>query len=197
MITVLKGDVAAVKPDSVTVVTYGVGRKVHVTPSLASHLRPGHTVDLHTFLVVREDSLTLFGFETESERDLFETLQTISGIGPRLALAILSVLTPSELAEAVSAGDEKVLTTVPGIGKKVAARLMLELTGKLAAVPVTTPGGAPAPGTVSTQVVEALVNLGWKPAAAEDAVATTAAQMPEADTPTLLRAVLKSLGARR
>ena len=104
MITLLSGRVHSVRADSLTVVTAGIGRRVHVTPQTAADVRHGQEVDLHTVLVVREDSLTLYGFAVEDERDLFETLQTISGIGPRLALAVLSVLSPDELRAAIAAG---------------------------------------------------------------------------------------------
>lgn len=199
MITYLSGHVHSVRPDSLTVVTGGIGRKVFVTPATAADTRHGQELDLHTVLVVREDSLTLFGFPAEDERDLFETLQTISGIGPRLALAVLSVLSPDQLRAAVAAGDQTVLTRVPGVGKKVAARLMLELAGRIdTAPPAGDPAAAaPAPAAAASgQVVDALVGLGWRPAQAQSAVEDTAAGLEDPSVADLLKATLRSLGAR-
>lgn len=198
MITLLSGRVHSVRADSLTVVTAGIGRRVHVTPQTAADVRHGQEVDLHTVLVVREDSLTLYGFAVEDERDLFETLQTISGIGPRLALAVLSVLSPDELRAAIAAGDQAPLTKVPGVGKKVAARLMLELAGKIdTSVAAPAPGRASAaPPAVAAQVVDALVGLGWRPAQAESAVEDTAAGLDDPTVSELLKAALRALGAR-
>lgn len=198
MITFISGRVHSVRADSLTVVTAGLGRRVHVTPQLAADTRHGAEVELHTVLVVREDSLTLYGFAGEDERDLFETLQTISGIGPRLALAVLSVLSPDELRAAIASGDQVPLTKVPGVGKKVAARLMLELAGKIdtsvaAPAPDRTPAAPPA---VAAQVVDALVGLGWRQAQAESAVEDTAAGLDDPTVSELLKAALRALGAR-
>lgn len=198
MITFISGRVHSVRADSLTVVTAGLGRRVHVTPQLAADTRYGAEIDLHTVLVVREDSLTLYGFAGEDERDLFETLQTISGIGPRLALAVLSVLSPDELRAAIASGDQVPLTKVPGVGKKVAARLMLELAGKIdTSVARPAPGRAPAaPPAVAAQVVDALVGLGWRQAQAESAVEDTAAGLNDPTVSELLKAALRALGAR-
>ncbi|GAA2008679.1 Holliday junction branch migration protein RuvA [Brevibacterium samyangense] len=208
MITLLHGYVHSIRPDSVTLVTQGVGRKVLVSPALALSLRHGQETELHTFLVVREDSLTLFGFGSEDERDLFEVLQTISGIGPKLALAITAVLSPAELRRAVRAEDDKAFIAVPGIGKKVAARLLLELAGKLDSLPggdlpVAASGGTPVaeePETgrsaAASQVVEALEGLGWKTSDAEKAVDAISGSVAEDDVSGLLRAALKHLGGR-
>ncbi|MCK1802577.1 Holliday junction branch migration protein RuvA [Brevibacterium sp. R8603A2] len=198
MITFISGRVHSVRADSLTVVTAGLGRRVHVTPQLAADTRHGAEIDLHTVLVVREDSLTLYGFAGEDERDLFETLQTISGIGPRLALAVLSVLSPDELRAAIASGDQVPLTKVPGVGKKVAARLMLELAGKIdTSVARPAPGRAPAaPPAVAAQVVDALVGLGWRQAQAESAVEDTAAGLNDPTVSELLKAALRALGAR-
>ncbi|GAA4393628.1 Holliday junction branch migration protein RuvA [Brevibacterium pityocampae] len=198
MITFISGRVHSVRADSLTIVTAGLGRRVHVTPQLAADTRHGAEIDLHTVLVVREDSLTLYGFAGEDERDLFETLQTISGIGPRLALAVLSVLSPDELRAAIASGDQVPLTKVPGVGKKVAARLMLELAGKIdTSVARPAPGRAPAaPPAVAAQVVDALVGLGWRQAQAESAVEDTAAGLNDPTVSELLKAALRALGAR-
>ncbi|MEV0983201.1 Holliday junction branch migration protein RuvA [Brevibacterium sp. NPDC049920] len=198
MITFISGRVHSVRADSLTVVTAGLGRRVHVTPQLAADTRHGAEIDLYTVLVVREDSLTLYGFAGEDERDLFETLQTISGIGPRLALAVLSVLSPDELRAAIASGDQVPLTKVPGVGKKVAARLMLELAGKIdTSVARPAPRRAPAASpAVAAQVVDALVGLGWRQAQAESAVEDTAAGLNDPTVSELLKAALRALGAR-
>ncbi|GAA4285383.1 Holliday junction branch migration protein RuvA [Brevibacterium daeguense] len=199
MITLLSGRVHSARADSLVVITGGIGRKVFVTPAAAAEARSGQDVELHTVLVVREDSLTLYGFASEDERDLFETLQTISGIGPRLALAVLSVLTPGELRSAVAGNDQAVLTRVPGVGKKVAARLMLELAGKLDSIPAPADSTSAAPAqrsAATVQVVEALTGLGWREAQAERAVEDTLEQLEDPSVPELLKATLRGLGAR-
>lgn len=200
MISYLEGDVHAVATNSVTLLTYGVGRLVHVTPALALNTRVGAQLSLHTVLVVREDALTLFGFATAGERDVFEVLTAISGVGPKLALAVLGTLDPGQLGQAVADGDEKALTRVPGIGKKVAGRLLLELGSKLDKLPAAaapaTPGGRSAdPG--ADEVVVALTGLGWKDTEAGEAVAQVRATAPEAGVPALLKASLRLLGGGR
>ncbi|GMA37755.1 Holliday junction branch migration protein RuvA [Demequina litorisediminis] len=126
MISTLHGTVLSVGATAAVIETGGVGMKVLSTPTTLADLRHGATVRVHTHLVVREDSLTLFGFGTEHERDTFEALQSVQGVGPRLALAMLAVHSPDALAQAVASGDRKALEQVPGIGAKVAARLLLE-----------------------------------------------------------------------
>ncbi len=134
VISFLSGTVHRIAADHLVVLTYGVGRKVHVTPDTLAGTRHGAEIELVTTLVVREDSMTLFGFGTEDENHTFEVLLTISGIGPRLAMAILSVMGPDELAAAISGQDATALTRVPGIGKKGASRIILELENKAAEV---------------------------------------------------------------
>ena len=200
MIASLTGEVLTARLDSVVVEVGGVGLLVHTTPATAAAARPGESMRLATSLVVREDSLTLFGFADDDERALFEQVQTVSGVGPRLALAMLAVHPPRQLATAIAGGDVKALTKVPGIGKKGAERIVLELrdkvvpvgTGETEATPevpaATTPG--------DSQVAEALVGLGWSAKQADDAVAKVA-KLPEADgatTPVLLRLALRELG---
>lgn len=199
MITYLEGVVRAIGPDSLTIVTAGVGREAFVVPALAARARLGAELSIHTFLVVREDSLTLFGFDSADERSVFATLQTISGVGPKLALAVLSVLGPDDLRRAVADGDEAALTRVPGIGKKVAARLMLELGSRLDRLPAPGSGTASAPGAAPAvdEVVGALVGLGWKEAAAREAVEATRSVEPSAGVPQLLKATLRALGGQR
>ncbi|TCJ91562.1 Holliday junction DNA helicase subunit RuvA [Dermacoccus sp. SAI-028] len=200
MIASLTGEVLTARLDSVVVEVGGVGLLVHTTPATAAAARPGESMRLATSLVVREDSLTLFGFADDDERALFEQVQTVSGVGPRLALAMLAVHPPQQLATAIAGGDVRALTKVPGIGKKGAERIVLELRDKV--VSAGGDGGQAAAQAVvpaaagDDQVAEALIGLGWSAKQAEDAVAKVAAR-PEAEganTPTLLRLALRELG---
>ncbi len=201
MIASVRGPVTHVGLDHVVVEVGGVGMLVHATPATASSYRRGSEASLATTLVVREDSLTLFGFSSPAERDMFETVQTVSGVGPRLALAMLSVMGPDELAAALTSGDSKALTTIPGIGVKSAQRLVLELRDKVGAIrgggATPTAGTAPvAPGQEPWrgQVAEALVGLGWSARQASDAVERVAASAPaDADIATYLRLALREL----
>ena len=201
MIASLRGPVTHVGLDRLVVEVGGVGMLVHTTPATASTCRRGSEASLATTLVVREDSLTLFGFATPAERDMFETVQTVSGVGPRLALAMLSVMGPDELAVALSSGDSKALTAIPGIGTKSAERLVLELRDKVGAVRggagASAPGSTPASGSREPwrgQVTEALVGLGWSAKQAGDAVERVAASAPaEADIAAYLRLALREL----
>ena len=186
----------ALGPASAVVEASGVGYAVQATPSTLAGLREGVEVLLHTSLVVREDSMTLFGFADRDEREVFEVLQSVSGVGPRLALAMLATLAPDALRRAVACGDVAALQRVPGIGKKGAQRLVLELGAKLG----PERGGRADPeesATVSGDVVEALVGLGWSERDAAAAVAEAGGDSPEAGLPELLRASLRVLGARR
>ncbi len=171
MIAFVSGTVAALAPDAAVVEVGGVGMAVQCTPNTLSTLRLGQPAKLATSLVVREDSLTLYGFADDDERQVFELLQTASGVGPRLAQAMLAVHSPDALRRAVSTGDEKALTAVPGIGKKGAQKLLLELKDRLGE-----PIGAPAVGApVSTgwrdQLHAALIGLGYATREADEAVA--------------------------
>ncbi|GAA1801208.1 Holliday junction branch migration protein RuvA [Brevibacterium celere] len=198
VISFLSGTVHRIAADHLVVLTYGVGRKVHVTPDTLAGTRHGADIDLVTTLVVREDSMTLFGFGTEDENHTFEVLLTISGIGPRLAMAILSVMGPDELAAAIAGQDATALTRVPGIGKKGASRIILELENKLPKFAAAAPGPALSFGGTNQQVVDALVGLGWKePQAAEVVQEVVADLEADAGTSALLKASLKVLGARK
>jgi Holliday junction DNA helicase RuvA len=181
VIASLRGRVVALRLDAVVLEVGGVGLLVQATPSTLAELRPGHEAELATSLVVREDALTLFGFADADERDVFETVQTVSGIGPRLALAMLAVHTPEGLRAAVASQDLTALTRVPGIGRKGAQRIVLELTDRLGAPSVTAAArvAAAANGTGSAslgpsgwrdQVLDALVGLGWPARQASEAV---------------------------
>ncbi|ASU57472.1 MULTISPECIES: Holliday junction branch migration protein RuvA [Nocardiopsis] len=203
MIAFLTGRVAARGAGTAVIDVGGVGMTVQCTPSALSRLHVGETGTVATSLVVREESLTLFGFADDDEKHLFEQLQTASGVGPRLALAMLSVHSPSSLRHAVSTEDTTALTRVPGIGKKGAQRIVLELRGKLDA-PVLTDGtlpGSEAAGSGSEpngawrgQVVSGLVNLGWSAKDAEAAASAVAAEAEHTDdVAVLLRSALRRL----
>src|SRR5580700_7865869 len=133
MIAHLDGTVSGVAPDGAVIDVGGVGLLVQCTPGTLAGLRTGERARVATSLVVREDALTLYGFGTEDERNTFELVQTASGVGPRLALAMLAVFTPDALRRAVATVDLAALTTVPGIGRKGAQRIVLELAGRLGA----------------------------------------------------------------
>ncbi|USQ87234.1 Holliday junction branch migration protein RuvA [Streptomyces phaeoluteigriseus] len=201
MIAFVSGPVAALAPDSAVVEVGGIGIAVQCTPNTLSGLRMGRPAKLATSLVVREDSLTLYGFADDDERQVFELLQTASGVGPRLAQAMLAVHSPDTLRRAVATGDEKALVAVPGIGKKGAQKLLLELKDRLGA-----PVGAPAVGTPVTQgwrdqLHAALIGLGYATREAEEAVAAVAPQAEAAGgTPQvgqLLKAALQTLNRAR
>jgi len=206
MIASLRGTVIAVGLDHAVVETGGVGLFLPCPPRVLADLVVGEQVRLSTSLVVREDSLTLYGFTTNEERQLFDVLLGVSGIGPRLALAMLTVLGPDEIRAAVAADDITTLTRVPGIGRKGAQRLVLELKDRLTPLPPMAeagmPGGMalPVQGAWAAQVSAALVSLGWgarDAATALDAVASTAAAMTddagEPNVAELLRLALRSL----
>ena len=199
MIAHLNGTVTAVTPDGAVIEVGGVGLRVQCTPDTLGSLRLGEPGRVATSLVVREDSLTLFGFATDDERNVFELLQTATGIGPRLALAMLAVHSPDALRRAVAAEDVKALTMVPGVGNKGAQRIILELKDRLG-----TPGDFAANGAASArraepswrdQVQSGLVNLGWSARDAEAAIAAVEADAGDQapDVPTALRAALRKL----
>lgn len=199
MISSVRGEVLSLALDHVVVDVAGVGFAVQTTPATLATLRRGEQVRLHTFLVVRDDSLALFGFADPDARDLFALLLTVSGIGPRLALAALAVLEPDALRAAVAEGDTAVLTRVPGIGRKGAERLTLELRDKVLAPAPAAAAAGPAPtggGVARAQVVDALVGLGFATKQAEQAVSKVMSADPAADTAGVLRAALASLGRK-
>ncbi|MGY1809224.1 Holliday junction branch migration protein RuvA [Blastococcus sp. SYSU D00669] len=179
MIASVSGRVAAVSPDGAVVEVGGVGLAVQCTPGTIARLQVGEQARLSTSLVVREDSLTLYGFADDDERQLFELLQTANGVGPRLAQAVLAIHPPGEVRRAVSMGDLKALMQVPGIGKKGAERLVLELRDRLGATTSDTqldgpvPAGLPPVTPVAPwrdQLSAALVGLGWSGREADSAV---------------------------
>lgn len=209
MIAAVRGEVLEIGLDHAVVEVGGAGLAVHATPATLARLRRGEQARLATALVVREDSLTLFGFADAEERELFTLLQTVAGVGPRLALATLAVLDPDALRRTLADGDATALTRVPGIGRKGAERMVLELRDKVVApAPAAAPvrPGAPA---LRDQVVEALAGLGFparpageavdallaEHAGAAEVLGTTTPRPPDAST--LLRAALGLLGRSR
>ena len=206
MIASVHGVVSTLRLDMAVVEVGGIGLQVRATPATLATLTVGHSARLVTTFIVREESFTLFGFIDTDERDVFEIVQTVSGIGPRTALAMLSVHSPDALRRAVADEDLTALQRVPGIGKKGAARMVLELANKLGE-PTTTGLAASGAYVIPDErpaLVEALVGLGWNPKAADDAVATvlaargvSAEPVSSADVADVLRAALKVLGGQR
>ncbi|MGD0376292.1 MAG: Holliday junction branch migration protein RuvA [Streptosporangiaceae bacterium] len=212
MIAHLDGVVCSVAPEGAVIEVGGVGLLVQCTPGTLAGLRTGQHAKVATSLVVREDALTLYGFADEDERNTFELLQTASGVGPRLALAMLAVFSPDGLRRAIAGEDLGALTTVPGIGRKGAQRIVLELAGRLgspadvaavgSAAGVPAQSGRPAPWR--DQVRAGLVSLGWQPRDADQAIAAVEPELrtgsaavqdgPDVDVAVALRAALRLLG---
>ncbi len=198
MIAFVQGRVETVTLDSAVVDVGGVGLQVLCTPATLASLRTGESARLPTSMVVREDSLTLFGFADDDERTLFELLQTASGVGPKLAQAMLAVHGPDELRRAVAGDDLAALTKVPGIGRKGAQRIVLELKDRIGAASAV-PAGPAAPSTPQAaqwrdQVHQALLGLGWSARDAESAVDAVSDQAGDSpDVSVLLRAALRTL----
>jgi len=200
MIASVRGVVAALSPDAAVIEVGGVGLAVHCTPGTLAGLRVGAPARLATSLVVREDSLTLYGFADDDEKQLFELLQTASGVGPRLAQAVLAVHSPDAVRKAIANADTAALTRVPGIGKKGAERMVLELRDRIGPVPVDADGAAGVTGGAWTeQVRQGLIGLGWTAAQADQAVATVAQSIdgPPPPVPVLLKQAIKLLGRVR
>jgi len=217
MIAHLDGVVCSVAPDGAVIEVGGVGLLVQCTPGTLAGLRTGQRAKVATSLVVREDALTLYGFADDDERNTFELLQTASGIGPRLALAMLAVFSPDGLRRTIAAEDLTALTTVPGIGRKGAQRIVLELAGRLgspadaaqvgAAAGGAAAGGAAAGGAARQapwrdQVRAGLVSLGWPARDADQAIAAVEPELlasqrdsgSDVDIAVALRAALRILG---
>jgi Holliday junction DNA helicase RuvA len=200
MIASVRGEVLAVELDHAVVEVGGVGLAVHAVPATLATLRRGNQARLATSLVVREDSLTLYGFADSAARELFVLLQTVSGVGPRLALAMLAVLEPDTLRTALAEGDLPVLTRVPGIGRKGAERLVVELRDKVGGhAPAASGPAASGASAVRTQVTEALAGLGFPARQAEQAVDAVLAEADRetTDTSQVLRSALTRLGRNR
>ncbi|OBI53503.1 Holliday junction branch migration protein RuvA [Mycobacterium sp. E787] len=198
MIASVRGEVLEVALDHAVIEAAGVGYRVNATPSTLATLRTGTEARLITAMVVREDSQTLYGFADSDTRDLFLTLLSVSGVGPRLAMATLAVHDAAALRHALHDGDVAALTRVPGIGKRGAERMVLELRDKVAPAGGATPGVAAVNGNaVRGPVVEALVGLGFAAKQAEEATDRVLAAEHEATTSGALRAALSLLGKSR
>ncbi|HWU32815.1 MAG TPA: Holliday junction branch migration protein RuvA [Marmoricola sp.] len=196
MIASVRGKVLEVGLNSVVIEVGGVGLDLRCTPDTLSTLRTGHEVAMPTSLVVREDSLTLFGFVDSDEKDLFELLQTASGVGAKTALTMLACLSPDILRTAIASEDVKTLTRVPGIGQKGAQRIILELKDRIGAAASTVPAASRS-AAWEQQVHTGLVGLGWSVKEADGAVAAVRDEATEpADVGALLRAALRTLGKR-
>ncbi|QQQ78423.1 Holliday junction branch migration protein RuvA [Saccharothrix sp. 6-C] len=197
MISSLRGQVLSIGLDHVVVEVGGIGYAVQATPATLATLRRGEETQLATALVVREDSLTLFGFADTDARELFGLLQTVSGIGPRLALATLAVLEPDKLRAALAEGNITVLTQVPGIGRKGAERLIIELRDKVGQLAAAPTAAGDTGQVVRTQVTEALLGLGFPAKQAEQAVDAVLAADGALGTSEVLRRSLATLGRKR
>lgn len=204
MISFVRGQVSAVRPTEVVLDVGGIGLALHCTPATTATLHLGQQAQLAASLVVREDSLTLYGFADDDERAVFMLLQSASGVGPRLAQAMLSVHSPDDLRRAVATENLVALTKVPGIGRKGAQRIVIELKDKLGAVSggpsLTAVGGglgAAGGGGWQTQVHDALLGLGWSAREADRAVEVVAPEAAaangEADVAVLLKSALRTL----
>jgi Holliday junction DNA helicase RuvA len=174
MIAQLTGTTRSINTDRIILEVSGVGYLIHITPSTAATLTLGSSLTIHTSMVVREDSMTLYGFIDASARETFELVQTVSGIGPRVALSILAHLTPDQLADAIESESISILSGVPGIGKKGAQRILLELKGKLSRT------GIPGAPIMSSQPIwreqlsGALISLGYSAREADSTISVVA-----------------------
>ena len=196
MIAHLRGTVATVSLNSAVLDLGGVGYHVLCTPSTIADLRRGQEATLWTSMVVREDSMTLYGFADAEERDMFELVQTASGVGPKVAQAMLAVLPPERLRVAIASSDHATLTKVPGIGRKGAERIVVELKDRVGAA--ATASAAPAATAWRDQVHEALVGLGWSAKDADAAIDRVADGVGEdPDISAVLRDALRSMDRGR
>lgn len=197
MIAHVRGTVAALSLNAVVIDVGGLGHQILCTPATIATLRLGAEATVWTSLVVREDSLTLYGFAGAEERDMFELVQTASGVGPKVAQAMLAVLPPDRLRAAIAGADHATLTQVPGIGRKGAERIVVELKDRVGVVAATATGA----GTWRAQVHEALVGLGWSARDADAAIERVAGPGTDGTDPpdvsTVLRDALRSMDRGR
>jgi holliday junction DNA helicase RuvA len=196
VIASLRGTVLRVAGSSAVIDVAGVGYLVQITPALALTLRVGTEASFLTSLIVRDDSMTLFGFAEPAELDVFEVLIGVSGVGPKSALGVLATLRPDEIAAAVATEDDAPFRKVSGIGPKTAKLIVVSLAGRLVAIK---PAATVAPVVVRSvrdDVVAALVGLGWNERRASEALDELLAELPESEhtVPALLRAALGRLG---
>jgi Holliday junction DNA helicase RuvA len=194
MIASVRGEVLDIALDHVVIEAAGVGYKLMAAPSTLATLRRGGEARLITAMIVREDSMTLYGFPDADARDLFLTLLGVSGVGPKIALATLAVYDAQALRRALADGDVAALTRVPGIGKRGAERMVLELRDKIGPVASSAAVTLINGHAVRGPVIEALVGLGFAAKQAEEATDKVLANDPEATTSTALRSALSLLG---
>jgi len=203
LITFISGRVAALDPDAAVLEVGGVGLSIQCAPATLAQLRLDEPAVLHTSMIVREDSLTLYGFADADERAVFELLQTATGVGPRLAQAMLAVHRPDALRQAVAEEDIATLVRVPGVGRKGAQRIILDLKDRLGPAVGPAPS-APVGGGVGAawrgQVHAALLGLGWSARQADEALTLVAPEAQAAlaagrspDVAALLKAALRTL----
>jgi Holliday junction DNA helicase RuvA len=178
MISLLNGSIRSLTSDKAVIEVQGVGYLVLITPRTSSRLTIGSDAIIFTSLVVREDSLTLFGFLDSNERDLYEVLQTVSGIGPKVALAITGALTSADLATAIAHEDLGTIEKVPGIGKKGAQRLVLELKGKLIG-DISPASRVQGNSPIREQLLSALTGLGFTSKESDNAINSTFAHLAQ------------------
>ncbi|WP_072691053.1 Holliday junction branch migration protein RuvA [Rhodococcus marinonascens] len=200
MIASVRGEVLEIALDHAVIESGGVGYRVNATPATLGGLYRGTEARLVTAMIVREDSMTLYGFPDAESKDLFGLLQTVSGVGPRLAMATLAVLEPEALRAALAEGNVSALTRVPGIGKRGAERMVVELRDKVEVAASTSgavPFGGNGSGSVRDQIVEALIGLGFPAKQAEQATDSVLAETPESTTSSALRSALSLLGKTR
>ncbi len=199
MIASVRGTVAALSPDGAVVEVGGVGLSVSCSPGTLARLRIGEAARLATSLVVREDSLTLYGFADDDERTLFELLQTANGVGPKLAQTMLAVHPPRELRRAIATSDHAALTAVPGVGRKGAERIVIELRDRIGSIHDDTASGGVTPASPwRAQLAHALSGLGFSGKEASDAIEVVAADAGERpDVSVLLRSCIQLLGRTR
>jgi len=168
MIASISGEIAGVSANSLVVRVGGIGLRVYVPTALHGRVKPGEKIELHTYLVVREDMLSLYGFETDEECDFFVLLLGVNGVGPRIALAVLSVLSTDAIRRAVLSEQGDVFSRVPGVGKKTAQKILLHLQGRITGDVI--PGVPSALSEVEAEVIAALTNLGYSVVEAQTAL---------------------------
>jgi len=184
----LSGTIREIDPAGIVLLeTGGVGYEITMSLQTLVKLKQGETAELSIHTHVREDQITLFGFGSAAERSMFRKITTVSGIGARMALNLMSGMAADELISAIENADDLAIARTPGIGKKTAQRLILELQGKLGAA---TGGSGPLQSNLLSEVRSALINLGYKPAQLDTALK----KVEPADFETMFRAALKALG---
>lgn len=199
MIASLHGTVIAIDLGGAVIECGGVGYYFLATPQTLAELSRGKEATVHTTLVVREDAMTLYGFGDLESKAMFSTLQSVSGLGPKLAIAALAMYSPAELASAISGEEVKQLQRIPGVGKRTAERMIVDLKDKVAGFAAEEPAVTPAlsmPTAAGADIVEALVGLGFPEKNAMAAVEAVLADAPDADRSTTLRASLALLGRK-